>query len=103
MKFLPLFVVLLLLGCASLGSAAAVGKPTGQPGCQTEEELAVRNYAHFYLKNSYWSCQALGVPATLSSCAVAQAWLDEVKSCVPWSQWYWLPTALPPSEPLAAV
>lgn len=100
MNFLPLFAVLLLLGCAALGSGAAVGKPTGQPGCQTEEELAVQNYAHFYLKSSYWTCEALGVPATLNACGIAQAWFDVAKSCVPWPQWYWTPTVQPPSEPL---
>ncbi|XP_017052342.1 uncharacterized protein LOC108095684 [Drosophila ficusphila] len=103
MKYLPLLAIFLILGCSSLSNGAAVGKPTGQPGCQTEEELTVALYPHFYLKNAYWICSAQGVPATLAQCPIASAWLDSAKRCVPWSEWTWSPTVLPPSEPAVAV
>ncbi|KAI8044404.1 uncharacterized protein LOC128257568 [Drosophila gunungcola] len=99
MKFLPLFAVFLILACSSLCHGAAVAKPTGQPGCQTEEELTVAFYPHFYLKSSFWICSTQGVPATLGQCPIPTAWLDSVKACVPWPQWTWSPTALPPSQP----
>ncbi|KAH8381817.1 hypothetical protein KR009_000450 [Drosophila setifemur] len=103
MKFLPLFAVILLLACSSLCSGAAVGgKPTGQPGCQTEQELAEINYPHFYLKKSFWICSTLGVPATLGHCPVGFGYLADAKECVPFSLWYWTPTALPPSQPEVA-
>ncbi|EDW45145.1 uncharacterized protein LOC6617079 [Drosophila sechellia] len=102
MKFLPLFAVFLILGCSSFCSGAAVAKPTGQPGCQTAEELEVAFYAHFYLKSSFWVCSTQGVPATLAQCPVASAWLDSAKACVPWPQWVWSPTVQPPSQPEVA-
>ncbi|SPP81096.1 uncharacterized protein LOC117583433 [Drosophila guanche] len=101
MNFLHLFALLFVLCLGSrCCSGASVGKPTGQPGCQTEQEIAVATYPHFYLKSSYWICSTQGVPATLAACPIPSAWLDSAKSCVPWSEWYWTPTALPPSEPL---
>ncbi|XP_068153401.1 uncharacterized protein [Drosophila tropicalis] len=105
MRHLQLFVLALLLALFSQSSAASTGvtKPTGQPGCQTENEISVAFYRHFYLKNYYWVCETQGVPATLAVCPVPSAWLDDLKACVPWSQWYWSPTELPPSEPSPAV
>ncbi|EDV53514.1 uncharacterized protein LOC6555237 [Drosophila erecta] len=102
MKFLPLFAVFLILACCSCCSGAAVAKPTGQPGCQTAEELEVALFAHFYLKSSFWVCSTQGVPATLAQCPIANAWLDSAKACVPWPQWVWSPTVQPPSQPEVA-
>ncbi|EDV43586.1 uncharacterized protein Dana_GF16453 [Drosophila ananassae] len=102
MKFLTLFGLFLVLSCFTLSNGAAVGKPTGQPGCQTEQELAEVYYRHFYLKNAYWICSTLGIPATLGQCTAGYGYLDDVKACVPFSQWYWSPTELPPSQPVVA-
>ncbi|KAH8294872.1 hypothetical protein KR018_003791 [Drosophila ironensis] len=103
MKFICLFAVLLLLiGCSSHCNGAAVTKPTGQPGCQTEQELTEVYYQHFYLKNAYWTCSTLGVPATLVRCPLAEGYLPAVKRCVPFMDWYWTPTELPPSQPAEA-
>ncbi|XP_016998338.1 uncharacterized protein [Drosophila takahashii] len=102
MNFLPLFAVFLILGCFSFSEGAAVGKPTGQPGCLTAEEVEVKFYPHFYLKSSYWICSTQGVPATLGQCVVPSAYLDSAKACVPWSEWYWTPTVQPPSQPEVA-
>jgi len=99
MKFLSLLAVFLILGCSSFSQGAAVAKPTGQPGCQTAEEVAVIYYPHFYLKSSYWICSAQGVPATLGQCPVATAYLDSAKACVAWPLWTWSPTVQPPSQP----
>ncbi|XP_017871977.1 PREDICTED: uncharacterized protein LOC108619737 [Drosophila arizonae] len=99
MNSLYLFAVCLALASCCL--ASPWGKPSGQPGCQTEEELAVGAYRHYYRKNQYWVCQVLGVPASPAYCPIAQAWLDDVKACVPYSEWYWTPTVAPPSQPLA--
>ncbi|XP_017140089.1 uncharacterized protein LOC108154339 [Drosophila miranda] len=102
MNFLHLFTLFFVLCLGSISSGASVGqKPTGQPGCQTDQEITVATYPHFYLKNAYWICTTKDVPATLAACPKPSAWLDAVKACVPWSEWYWSPTALPPSEPLA--
>uniref|UniRef100_A0A1L8EJ68 Putative secreted protein n=1 Tax=Haematobia irritans TaxID=7368 RepID=A0A1L8EJ68_HAEIR len=73
---------------------------TGQPGCQTEEELTVGVYAHFRMKNGYWRCTVLGQPATLEVCPVAQGFLEPARACVPWGLWYWTPTVAPPSFPV---
>ncbi|EDW67649.1 uncharacterized protein [Drosophila virilis] len=100
MNYLYLFALCLALVSCSI--AIPLGKPTGQPGCQTEAEIAVGAYRHYYLKNQYWVCHALGVPASLATCPVAQAWLDDAKACVYFAQWYWTPTVAPPSQPLAA-
>ncbi|KAH8311374.1 hypothetical protein KR044_005984, partial [Drosophila immigrans] len=97
MNYLYLFVCCLAL----ISCSAAYRKPTGQPGCQTEEEISVQFYPHFYSKSQYWVCSALGVPATIGYCPVATGFLNDAKACVPWAEWYWTPTALPPSEPLA--
>ncbi|KAH8408450.1 hypothetical protein KR215_005699 [Drosophila sulfurigaster] len=97
-----LYLLACCLALISCSSAAAFGKPTGQPGCQTEEEIAVQFYPHFYIKNQYWVCSTLGVPATVGYCPIATAFLNDAKACVPWAEWYWSPPVLPPSEPLSA-
>ncbi|KAH8417777.1 hypothetical protein KR222_005751 [Zaprionus bogoriensis] len=97
---LPLLLGLLALALVSCSSAAAFGKPNGQPGCQTEEEIEVALYPHFYIKNQFWICQTLGVPATIAYCPIATAFLNDAKACVAWVDWYWTPTVAPPSQPI---
>lgn len=74
---------------------------TGQPGCQTEEEVSVGLYPHFRIKRAYWKCSVLGQPAVLEYCPIAQGYLDPAKACVSWIEWYWTPTVAPPSIPAA--
>ncbi|XP_030370805.1 uncharacterized protein LOC115621325 [Scaptodrosophila lebanonensis] len=94
MKCIYLFVL-----CLLAVNAVPLDNPTGQPGCQTEEELSVVNYRHLRNKTLYWICQEQGVPAALGQCPVAHGWLDDVKECVHFSLWYWTPTVQPPSQP----
>lgn len=103
-RLLVLSLLALLVALVSFGScsgAAVSGKPNGQPGCLTEEEISVAFYPHFYIKNQYWICQTLGVPATIGFCPIATAFLSDARACVPWSEWYWTPTVGPPSQPIA--
>uniref|UniRef100_A0A1A9WBK5 Chitin-binding type-2 domain-containing protein n=1 Tax=Glossina brevipalpis TaxID=37001 RepID=A0A1A9WBK5_9MUSC len=73
---------------------------TGQPGCKTDEEMKVVNYRHFKNKTAYWKCVAKGKPGIFQRCPNTHGYLDDVKACVPWNQWYWTPiVSVPPSSP----
>ncbi|ALC45863.1 CG14645, partial [Drosophila busckii] len=96
MKFALLLALFLALG---LCGVLAWDQHTGQPGCQTEQEIQVGNYRHWKRKNAYWKCVTLGTPASLQYCKNGEGYLDDVKSCVPWDEWYWTPTVQPPSRP----
>ncbi|XP_073820160.1 uncharacterized protein [Musca autumnalis] len=103
MKVFALVVCVLALIAVSLAQVQNPTDPTytGQPGCLTEEEVAVGVYPHFRVKRGYWRCSVVGQPATLELCPVAQGFLEAARACVPWSQWYWTPTVAPPSYPAA--
>ncbi|XP_073820161.1 uncharacterized protein [Musca autumnalis] len=102
MKFVVALLVVFVAFLA-LSQVQAQGNPfyTGQPGCQTEEEVSVGVYRHFRNKRAYWRCSVLGEPATLEFCPFLSGYLDEAKACVPWALWYWTPTVAPPSSPVA--
>ncbi|KAL7728769.1 hypothetical protein ACLKA6_004133 [Drosophila palustris] len=98
MNYLYLLALCLaFISCCS--AAAAYGKTNGQPGCRTEEEISVGSYPHFHNKKQYWVCETLGVPARIAFCPVETAFLTAERICVPWAEWYWSPTVLPPSQP----
>lgn len=98
------FVILLIAISASIAicQAEVQGNPlyTGQPGCQTEEELSVVLYPHFRNKRAYWRCSVLGQPAAFELCPLGEGFLAAEKTCVPWINWYWSPTVAPPSSPV---
>ena len=102
MKFVILFVIIGTLIAASQGQLVQ-GNPlyTGQPGCQTEEELSVALWPHFRNKRAYWICTVEGQPAALELCPIGQGFLAAERACVPWIDWYWTPTIAPPSSPIS--
>ncbi|XP_075149026.1 uncharacterized protein LOC142222660 [Haematobia irritans] len=97
-----LIVFAIAVACQAQGNQALNNNPayTGQPGCQTEEEVTLALYPHFRLRNAYWRCSVLGQPATLEMCPVAEGFLEPLRACVPWGLWYWTPTVAPSSAPL---
>lgn len=99
MKSCIVFLSIAMLITLSYGNPVA----TGEPGCQTEEELTVKLYRHFQNKTVYWECVALGQPAVLQQCPIAHGYLDPAKECVHFSLWYWTPTVAPPSAPATQV
>lgn len=98
-----LFAILLV--ALALGHVQAQGNPvyTGQPGCLTEEEIAVGVYRHFRNKRAYWVCSVLGEPSSLQLCPIGEGFLEAVRACVPWLEWYWTPTVSPPSSPVVTI
>ncbi|ALC45862.1 CG14245, partial [Drosophila busckii] len=99
MKFALLLAVFLTLGLCSVWAwpNGQSSRYTGQPGCQTEQELQVGVYRHFKRKDAYWQCTTLGQPASMQYCKNEEGYLDDQKQCVLWKDWYYTPTVMPPT------
>lgn len=73
----------------------------GRPGCQTQEELTVRDWRNLWDPTRFWRCETINVPAVVVRCedvaGVSHLWSEAVRACVHESQWVWTPNSLPPS------
>ena len=73
----------------------------GRPGCQTTEEMTVRDWRNNWDPTAFWRCEVQGQAATHMRCEEVhgtQLGFMSGRGCVPWDQWVWEPTSNPPSN-----
>lgn len=88
-----LFSVLLIL-LAVIAVALAFSDGNGQPGCQFDEELLVKDYRNNWDPTRFWRCETLNVNAVAVTChEVVGEWgylFDQTtRTCIPSAQWVW--------------
>ncbi|CAD7090442.1 unnamed protein product [Hermetia illucens] len=77
-------------------ATAARFRSDGRPGCKTPEEM-MRPWRHHLDPTKFWLCTHEGVSALPVKCSEGTAFSEEALVCVPWEEWIWTDTKLPPS------
>lgn len=68
---------------------AATITSDGEPPCDTEQQVSTTFFRNYFDPTAYWVCVALNVEAIPQRCPDGSAFLDSLKSCVQWDDWFW--------------
>lgn len=100
LKFSLLFSgkVLLVIVVFACGTAAAIPRSNGRPGCKTHLEVRFKYFQYENDPLMYWECKELNVDADCVLCPRGHLFSMFMRRCVPTEQYDWHPFVHPPSS-----
>lgn len=99
--FSPVFAIV-LFALVAVAAAQQYDNGNGQPGCQTDEEMNVRDWRNNWDPVHFWRCETRNVAATRVRCEVEVGFPSGFMTglgCVDWAVWDWVQPVNPPSRP----